>query len=149
MKIGIFYATYSGSTQAASEFLKQELETLGHQAYLKMINEVNFEDILNYDLRIFASPTWDYEDKEGQPHQDFFTFMNNCQGKSFENRPFVIMALGDSSYTHFCGAADVLENFIKNHQGIIKNQSLKIDGYLFDTEKNNQLISNWAKEITK
>ncbi len=149
MKIGIFYATYSGSTQTASEYLKQELEKLGHQVNLKMISEINFEDILSYDLRIFASPSWDYEGKEGQPHQDFFTFMNNCQNKSFENKSFTIMGLGDSSYTHFCGAVDVLEEFIKSHQGIIKTSPLKIDGYLFDTDKNNQLISNWAKQIGK
>lgn len=147
MKIGLFYATYSGGTQAAAEFLSKSLESQGHEVETKMILETNFEDTLNYDLRIFASPTWDDSGLEGQPHQDFIAFMNNSAGKNYLGKKCAIMGLGDVTYTHFCGAVDILENFVNKVGGKIVAPSLKIDGYLFDTEKNNGLILDWIKKI--
>ena len=148
MNVGIFYATYSGGTQAACEFLSQTLTTAGHQVTMKTINEVTFEDTLNYDLRIFASPSWDFEGKEGQPHQDFITFLANSAVKKFAGKKCAVLGLGDSSYAHFCGAVDILEAFIKAGDGVLATESLKIDGYLFDMEKNNGLVSEWAKKLT-
>ena len=148
MNILIAYATYSGGTQAASEFLSQTLTSAGHQVTTKMINELTFENTLNYDLRIFASPSWDYEGKEGQPHQDFITWMQNSTGKKFDGKSCVVLGLGDSSYAHFCGAVPIMEDFIKTAGGTLKTTSLMIDGYLFDTEKNNNLILEWAKKLT-
>jgi len=148
MKIGVFYATYSGGTQVATDFLAKSLKDSGHEVVVKIISEVSFEDILNYDLRIFASPSWDDEGLEGQPHQDFITFIKNSEGKNFAGKNCAIMGLGDSTYTHFCGAVDILESFINKTGGKLIIPSLRIDGYLFDTEKNNSLILEWVNKIS-
>ncbi|KKQ23878.1 MAG: hypothetical protein US40_C0010G0002 [Candidatus Roizmanbacteria bacterium GW2011_GWC2_37_13] len=147
MNILITYATYSGGTQAACEFLTQTLQGLGHQVTMKMISELAFEDTLNYDLRIFASPTWDYEGKEGQPHQDFITFMEKSTNKKYDGKNCAVLGLGDSSYAHFCGAVPIVEDFIKTSGGKLKTESLQIDGYLFNMDANNQKISDWAKTL--
>ena len=97
MNIGIFYATYSGGTQMATDFLSQDLKTAGHTVDLKPIAQVSFEDTLSYDLRIFASPSWDDEDKEGQPHVDFISFIEKSAGKNFGDKPCAIFGLGDIS----------------------------------------------------
>ncbi|MBI5127028.1 flavodoxin domain-containing protein [Candidatus Roizmanbacteria bacterium] len=148
MNIGIFYATYSGGTQAASEFLTQSLQGSGHQVTMKMISEVAFEDTLNYDLIIFASPSWDFDGKEGQPHQDFIAFLEKSAGKKMDAKNCAVLGLGDSSYAHFCGAVEIMESFITTAGGKLKAESLKIDGYLFDMEKNNTTITEWAKKLT-
>lgn len=148
MKILIVYATYSGSTQAAGEFLSQILINSKHQVAMKPVSEISFENILNYDLCVFASPSWDFEGKEGQPHQDFIDFINKSKDKKITGKSCAIMGLGDSSYAHFCGAVPIIEDFIKNTGGILKVESLKIDGYLYNTEDNNKKISEWAKKLT-
>lgn len=148
MNILIVYATYSGGTQAACEFLTRTLSDNGHQVTMKMVNEISFDETLNYDLRIFASPSWDYEGKEGQPHQDFIDFINKSEGKSFNGKQSVVLGLGDSSYAHFCGAVPIIEEFIKKSGGILKTDSLMIDGYLFNMDANNVKISDWAKKLT-
>lgn len=148
MNILITYATYSGGTQAASEYLSQILTDNGHQATVKTISETSFEETLNYDLRIFASPTWDYEGKDGQPHQDFIAWMEKNKDKKFDGKNCAVLGLGDSSYAHFCGAVPIIEEFIKTAGGVLKKDSLKIDGYLFDIEKNNNFILEWSKKIT-
>ncbi len=147
MKILIAYATYSGSTQTACEFLAEKLKEKNQEASMKTINELSFDEIFQYDLVIFASPTWDFEGKEGQPHQDFVSFMDKNKNQDLKNKEFAVIGLGDSSYSHFCGAVDIIEDFIKAHNGKIKTESLKIDGYLFDIDKNNNLIISWLEKI--
>jgi flavodoxin I len=147
MNILLAYATYSGGTQSASEFLSQTLTGLGHTVTVKMVSEVTFEDTLNYDLRIFASPSWDNDGQEGQPHVDFVTFMNNAAGKKFAGKPVAVFGLGDSSYGHFCGAADIITDFVKKAEGKLIAETLKIDGYLFNMDANNQLLTDWANKL--
>ncbi|OQY65119.1 hypothetical protein B6D29_04390 [Microgenomates bacterium UTCPR1] len=148
MKIIIAYATYSGGTQAACEYLSQVLTSNGHQTTIKMISDTIFEDLLDYDLRIFASPTWDFEGKEGQPHQDFITWMENNKDKKLDGKPSVVLGLGDSSYAHFCGANSIIEEFIKSVGGSIKAPALEVDAYLFNMEENNKKISDWTNTFT-
>ena len=145
MNIGIFYATYSGGTQMATDFLSQDLKTAGHTVDLKPIAQVSFEDTLSYDLRIFASPSWDDEDKEGQPHVDFISFIEKSAGKNFGGKPCAIFGLGDISYGHFCGAVDHLEEFVKKSGGKLVTESLRIDNYMIDMDGYNKKLTEWAK----
>lgn len=149
MKILIAYATYSGGTQIASEFVKEKLEEKNHQVDLKMINEISAENFDIYDLLIFASPSWNYDGKEGQPHQDFMIWMGNNQSLDLKGKKIAVFGLGDSSYTYFCGAVDILVEFFKSHNGEIIDEPLKIDNYLFDMEKNNKLIEEWLNKAIK
>lgn len=147
MKILISYATYSGGTQMASEFIKQKLEEDNHQIDLKTIGEVSSDDFKDYDLLIFGSPSWNYDGKEGQPHQDFMIWMENNQNLDLKGKKIAVFGLGDSSYTYFCGAVDILVDFFKKHQGELIDNFLKIDNYLFDMDKNNRLIEEWLEKI--
>ena len=147
MNILIAYATYSGGTQAASEFLSQTLTGLGHQVTVKTIAETTFEETLTFDLRIFASPSWDNDGLEGQPHVDFVTFMNNNADKKFTGKPCAVFGLGDSSYGHFCGAVDIITDYVKKAEGNLIVESLKIDGYLFNMDANNKLLTDWANKL--
>ncbi len=147
MNILIAYATYSSGTQTASEFLMQTLVGMGNTVETKMISEVDFDSTLSYDLRIFATPTWDNDGLEGQPHMDFVSFMKNSTGKNYGGKACAVFGLGDSSYSHFCTAVDILDDFVKKSGGTLVVPSLKIDGYLFNMEGNNKLLSEWAAKL--
>lgn len=149
MNIGIFYATYSGGTQVATDFLATDLKTAGHTVDLKPIAETTFDDLLKYDLRIFASPSWDNESEEGQPHIDFINFIKANGGKSFAGKPCAIFGLGDISYGHFCGAVDHLQEFVKKSGGKLDIESLRIDNYMIDIDGYNKKLSDWAKTFIK
>lgn len=148
MKIGIFYATYSGGTHLASLSLTEALKTAGHQVDLKTIDKVSFEDTLNYDLRIFASPSWEDGELEGQPHEDFKAFIEKSAGKNFNGKSIMIFGLGDTSYGIFCGAVDYLEEFVNKSGGKLVAQSLRIDNYMFDPDGFNKKLAEWAKTFT-
>jgi len=145
MNIGVFYATYSGGTQLAADFLSQSLKTSGHTVDLKQISQVSFEDTLSYDLRVFASPSWDEGGKEGQPHSDFISFIEKSADKNFGGKSCAIFGLGNTSYGHFCGAVDILQDFIKRLGGKLVVEPLKIDDYLIDMDGYNKKLAEWAK----
>ncbi|MCS7093029.1 MAG: flavodoxin domain-containing protein [Patescibacteria group bacterium] len=147
MKILVIYATYSGGTQVACEFVIQFLQEWGHDVELKQISQVSSETFDSFDLLIFASPSWNFEDKEGQPHQDFLSWINKNQEINLAKKKTAVFGLGDSSYTSFCGAVDIIKEFLENHNATVILPTLKIDGYLFNQEKNNVLIKEWLKKI--
>jgi flavodoxin I len=147
MKTLILFATYSGGTQAASQLIEATLKNKNHDITVKGPADLNPDDLNNYNLVILCTPTWDFNGKEGQPHEDFIAFMEKCKGKVYENISFAIMGLGDSSYTHFCGSVDVLESFVTQIKGKLSVPSLKIDGFFYDQQKNSDLIKKWAESI--
>lgn len=149
MKILIGYATYSGGTQMACDFIKKKLEDKSYQVDLKLISEISGNFIDEYDFFIFSSPSWNYDGKEGQPHQEFVSWMESNKNLDFKGKKIALFGLGDSSYTYFCGAVDILTDFFKNRNSVIKGFPLKIDNYLFDMDKNNKLIEDWLAEIIK
>jgi flavodoxin I len=149
MNIGIFYATYSGGTQMAADFLTQDLKASGHKVDLKPISNIAFEDLLDYDLRIFTSPSWDNENEEGQPHEDFIKFIKNNENKIFDGKYCAVFGLGDIYYSHFCGAVNIIEEFIRKLSGKLITKSMKIDNYMINIDGYNKKLSDWAKGFTK
>jgi flavodoxin I len=143
----IIYATYSGGTEAAANILNEELKTKGQTVDLKNPPQAEPADFAKYDLVVLASPSWDTDGKDGQPHEDFFPFMEKAKGLVPDGKKFAVMGLGDSSYPHFCGAADVLEKFISDNKGMLAVPSLRIDGFFYDQDKHTREIKDWANKL--
>lgn len=148
MKILIVYATYSGGTLTAVQSLSTTLNSQGIETELKNPSDTTLEDLKKYELVILASPSWDHEGKDGQPHMDFLNWMSSIGENNFDNIKFAVMGLGDSSYAHFCGGADVLNSFVIQKKGVAIIDPLKLDGFFMNQEKSTQEINVWAKQIT-
>lgn len=149
MKVLIVFATNSGGTQLASDLIKETFVKNNHEARVIEIRETNIDEFVNYDLIVLASPSWDYEGLEGQPHPDYRAFMETAKGKKFAGKRFAIVGLGDSSYTYFCGAVDHLENFIKELGGVLVEPSIRIDGFYLDQTGNSQKLTDWTKTVAQ
>ncbi len=142
----LVYATNSGSTLTASQIVLEELTNHGLNPVLKTAAETDPQELNAYDLVILSSPSWDFADREGAPHEDFIKFMEQAKDANFEEKKFAIFGLGDSSYTRFCGAVTDLEAFVKEKKGILIVDSLKIDGFYFAQEENTKLLKDWAQK---
>ena len=150
MKILVGYATNSSGTQTVAGNISSLLIEKGHKAKSTNIREVEDDEIQNSDLVILGSPSWDYNGVEGQPHENMSAFFAKYKGRLFPKRPFAVFGLGDKAYMQFCGAVDYMEKFVKNADGKLIIDSLKIDGFYFDQSKNERIIEDWvATLITK
>lgn len=149
MNILIIYATYSGGTQTASQFVANKLSALNHTVSLKQAHEIDPAELLNHDLIIFGSPSWLQDGKEGQPHTDFVQLMARLKDTSLENKKFAIYGLGDTTYAHFCGAVDHIKKFVEESKGINIIEPLRIDGFYFNTQVAENNISQWVEKLNK
>ncbi len=147
MNILLLYATNSGGTQQASQMVASMLQEKGHTVTVKNPKESNVDEVTSAGFVLFASPSWDYQDKEGQPHEDFVPLLESLSGKTLEGKPFAILGLGDTSYAHFCGAVDEFEKIVQNLKGKLIVPSLKIDGYYLHMDENNQLVKDWTNQL--
>lgn len=143
MNILIVYATYSGSTGEAIQLVSAELTKAGHTVTVKTPTEATPQDCTAAEFLLLASPSWDYEGKEGQPHEDFQAFFKALDQTQFSGKPYAVLGLGDTAYPHYCGAVDIFEEFM-NARGAKKAvESLRIDKY-FSSHDNPQKVSQWA-----
>ena len=147
MNILLLYTTNSGSTQTAADIVKSDLTAAGNTVTMKNPKSSTFDEVKSADLIIIASPSWDYEGKEGQPHEDFNNLLKEFEGKTLADKSFAILGLGDSSYTHFCGAVDVFEESIKKLSAKLIIPSLRIDRY-YQNHDAPQLVKSWTKSLT-
>ncbi|KKS47684.1 hypothetical protein A3J20_03135 [Candidatus Gottesmanbacteria bacterium RIFCSPLOWO2_02_FULL_42_29] len=147
MKILIVYATNSGGTQLAAQIVQETLVKHSLTAELKEVRDTSADEFAGYDLVILSSPSWDDEGAEGQPHPDWRPFMEKAKGKDMSGKKFAVIGLGDSSYTYFCGAVKILEDFIKSLKGELLTESLKIDGFYLDQQKSSLQLTDWTDNL--
>lgn len=147
MNITLVYATNSGTTMMAAQMVQETLTTSGHTVIVKVARDTKPEDITAAQAVVFGTPSWDFDGKEGMPHQDMMTLMESLKTETFENKPFAVFGLGDSTYKHFCGAVDHLEEFVKTIKGKLVVTSLRIDNFYGDQEGNTDKTTKWAQTL--
>jgi len=148
MNILLLYATYSGGTLTASHVLTEKLSSHGHSVTMQDVHEQVPEILDGHDLVILASPSWEFEGKDGHPHIFYMEFMKKAQEKTMQGSKFAVMGLGDTAYPNFCGVVKHLEEFIQKLQGEKIIDSLRIDGYFYSEEEHNNHIHAWADELS-
>lgn len=151
MNIIITYATNSSGTQQVADIVGNVLTQSGHTITTKRAYEPGADDFGNYDLVILGSCTWErFEGKkrlDGQLQQHMFELVGKMNGQQFAGKKFAIFGLGDSTYTHFCAAADHLEKFVADLDGTTIVPTLRFDGFFFKLEEHRQQAAAWAKKI--
>lgn len=146
MQITIIYTTNSGGTFRTAQIIKETLSA-SYDTSLVRTDDVYKEDLLQTNLIIIGSPSWDFKGKEGSPTAAMMHCMERLATMKLNNKPFVVFGCGDSTYTHFCGAVDELERFVATIGGTLLYPSLKVDGYFFNETKNAIRIQEWARQV--
>lgn len=146
----IIYGTNSGGTLEAAELIRDTLASSGHTVAIKNANGAEPADLTGHQLVVFGSCTWelvgDKERLEGQLQQDWLSFRDRLGVTTTPNQKYAVFGLGDSSFAHFCAAADHLEEIVKKLGGTLVQPSLRIDGFYFQPD-NRQIVIDWAKKL--
>ncbi len=147
MNILVVYATNSGTTMTTAQTISDKLTGKGHTVTQKEVRDATVEDFSTPDAILLGSPSWDFEGHEGMPHEDWIPLMDKMKTMTLENKPIAIFGLGDSSYKHFCGAVDHMEELVKTMKGKLLTPSLRIDKFYSDQTGNMDKINAWADSV--
>ncbi len=145
MKAIIIYGSTTGNTETMSETVKEALEDNGIETVIQNVTDVSVNDLKGeYDFILLGCPA--YGDEEVELQEDFDEFYENMDGLDLKGKKFAVFAPGDSSYEHFCGSVDLLEEKLKELGGDIVEDGLKVDGDPDDSETE---IVQWIAGLAK
>lgn len=151
MNILITYATNSSGSQQVAGIVGDILKQAKHTVTIKRAYEPGADDFASFDCIVLGSCTWErFEGKkrlDGQLQQHMFDLVGKTHDRSFPQQKFAVFGLGDSTYTHFCAAADHLEKFVADLGGSLFVPTLRIDGFFFALENNRQRAQSWAATV--
>lgn len=141
----IVYGSTTGNTEAVAEQIGKILHDTGMGVTVKNVTDTRVEELgAGYDLTVLGSSTWGDGDIEFQ--EDFAPFFDELDSASLKGKKVAVFGCGDSSYEHFCGAVDMLEEKMHNLGANLLNEPLRIDGYPEDAAPD---IIAWSREITE
>ena len=139
----IVYGSTTGNTEGVAENVAKFFSEQSLPVDLKNAADVRAENLsAGYDLILFGCSTWGDEDIELQ--DDFIPLYENLDQAGLSGKKVAVFGCGDSSYTHFCGAVDAIEEKAQQAGANIVMSSLKIDGDPEDSE-----VAQWAESVAK
>jgi flavodoxin short chain len=93
-----------------------------------------------YDLVLLGCSTWG--DEEIEISNDFEPLLADLDKSGLSGKQVAVFGCGDSSYTHFCGAVDLIERKAEELGAQLVAGSLKIDGDADPKE-----VQAWAEAV--
>lgn len=146
MNVLIVYATLSGSTMAAADLIAETITSAGHKATALTADSVSADVVSSYDALIIGSPSWEDNGKDGQPLPEVRKFVESLSAAALKNKAVAVFGLGDTSYPHFCGAVDGIEEQLRTAGVPLATASLKIDRY-YSSPGNEQRVRDWSRSF--
>lgn len=123
----VVYGSTTGNTESVAERITSTLSKAGNAVSLKNASDVSPKGLAEgYDLVILGCSTWGDEDIELQ--DDFIPLYEKLEECGLTGKKVAVFGCGDTSYTHFCGAVDAIEEKAEKLGAVIVCGSLKIDG---------------------
>lgn len=151
MNILLVYGTNSSGTALVAETVASRLTAAGHRVTVKHARDASTDDLRQpVDCIVLGSCTWERftpEGKrlEGQLQQHMYALLESADVNPRQR--FALFALGDSSYTDFCAAADHLEDAVQRWMGHLVIPTLRVDSYFFDLPRNRERVNAWSDEL--
>lgn len=137
----IVFGSNTGNTETVAWHVGETLQTHGWKTVIKSASEVSAPGLgSGYDLLLLGCSTWGDEEIELQ--DDFVPLYEDLEKADLSGKKVAIFGCGDSSYTHFCGAVDAIEEKAESLGAHLVTASLKIDGAPDKSE-----VTAWAKEV--
>jgi flavodoxin len=123
-EVGIFVGSVYGNAQHVAEQVQELLTSKGVKSGL--YDDPSIDDFCGHTGYIFISSTTGQGDIP--PNLEFFIADLRDRFPLMEQKPFAVIALGDSSYyDSFCGAGEQIHGLLLELQGTPVAELLRID----------------------
>lgn len=126
-KIGIFFGTTTGTTEAVAQRISEALQIAA--ADVHNVSEASAAQLAEYDSLLLGSSTWG----AGDLQDDWYDFLDNAKGMDLTGKKVALFGCGDSaSFSDtFCNALGTIYNELQG-TGCQFVGSVSTEGYTFD-----------------
>ena len=138
----IVYGSETGNTETIAEDIASGLGDANLEVTLKNVTAASVEKLLDYELVLLGPSTWGDEEKELQA--DMVDFYEELENIDLSGKPAVAFGCGDSDYTPFCGAVDLLEERLEQIGARLLDEGLRVDD-----QGNDPDARSWGREMAK
>lgn len=143
----IVYASTSGHTEYVVGLVTEALknEAPGVTVSLTRAELAVPETFLAGDFLLLASGTWNTGGSEGQlnPHMHAL-LLDRAKGADLRGKKAFVIGLGDARYHFTARAHDRLIDFVKTHNGVVLEPTLKIVNEPYGQEES---VRHWVKHL--
>ncbi|WWY42181.1 flavodoxin [Bacillus altitudinis] len=122
-KVLLVYATMSGNTEAMADLIEKGLKEAGASVDRHEAMDIDAELLHDYSHILLGAYTWG----DGDLPDDFIDLYEEMEELDLAGKAFAVFGSGDTSYEHFCGAVDLIEEKVKELGGDIVLPSIKIE----------------------
>lgn len=137
----IVFGSTTGNTESVSDTIAKFMEEKGVEVVIKDAADASPSGLADgYDAILLGCSTWGEEDIELQ--DDFIPLYEDLEESGLSGKKVAVFGCGDSSYTHFCGAVDAIEEKAEQLGATIMVDSLKIDG---DPDRDE--VVGWSEDV--
>ena len=143
MKVLIVYGSETGNTESLAEAIAEKIIASG--SAVKVLNAADAVPeglCAGYDAALFGCSAWGTDEVELQG--DFNVLFEDFDAIDVKGKKAACFASGDSSFEHFCGAAGVIEEKLKELGATIMEDGLRIEG---DYSGSKEDVDAWADKI--
>ena len=143
MKVLIVYGSETGNTESIAEALGEQISAAGHEVKVLSAANASAEGLCNgYDAVLFGCSAWGTDEVELQ--SDFNTLFEDFDSIGVNGKKVACFASGDSSFEHYCGAVDVIEDKVQSLGATLMEEGLRIEG---DYSGNKDDVDAWGAKI--
>ena len=143
----IVFASTSGHTEYVVGKLIDSLKNIipSWEIEGKRAEKTQPQDLLNGDVLLLASSTWNTGGIEGQLNPHMWSLLNDrSKNLDLAGKPCACIGLGDHRYFYTARAADHLQNYIKAHHGRPIAPTLKIIDEPYGQE---EAVIIWGRQL--
>ena len=143
-KAMIIYGSTTGNTEEMAGIIKAALGEYDFEVVMKDASHAEVSDMTSeQDLVVLGCPA--YGDESVELQEDFQEFLEKWEGIRLDGKNMAVFAPGDSTYEHFCGSVDLLQDKLTALGANIVTEGLKVDG---DPGISREEISEWASGLS-
>lgn len=139
----IAFGSTTGNTAEVAQWIATHLGESGIDVTTRDCAEASPDGLCAaYDLVVLGCPT--YGDDPIEVQEDFEPVLDNLEKTGITGKKVAVFGCGDSSYTHFCGAVDAIEERVRDCAGFLVVGSLKVDTP-YDGFKSE--VRDWSRQV--
>ncbi|MBP3730099.1 MAG: flavodoxin [Mailhella sp.] len=143
MKVLIVYGSETGNTESLAEALGEQISAAGHTVKVLNAADASAEGLCTgYDAVLFGCSAWGTDEVELQG--DFNALFEEFDSIDIKGKKAACFASGDSSFEHYCGAVDVIEDRLGSLGATLMEEGLRVEG---DYSGNKDDVDAWGQKI--